>query len=140
MNHETTIKRIKELVPSVMALGKGMAVFVNADFGIQGYGNVQCVETYTPETGEISLYGQNEDGRSYNIKTILGHPITLSVVLLALDLKNRCEENNSTENWTCWCLKNTGQICMDWNLTKDNFNDQSEETKTFIGELIKINS
>jgi len=24
-----------------------------------------------------------------------------------------------------------------WDLTKDNFNDQSEETKTFIGELLK---
>jgi len=55
---------------------------------------------------------------------ILGKPITLSVVLVAL--KPKIDMNTYV----------ISSLLEDWNLSKDNFNDQSEETKTFIGELL----
>lgn len=73
---------------------------------------------------------------------ILGKPITLSVLCLAL-------ENNRIEvSLTIYSDKmHIGHFDQPhqrgnythgyWNLSKDNFNDQSEETKTFIGELLK---
>ena len=132
MTHEETIKRIQELTGGT-ALEKGVEVFVNSDFGIQGYGNVQCVQTYTPENGEVSLYGHNENGKSYNIKTILGKPITLSVVFMAV--------RQSQSVWLGFKLRETQVLILeDWNLSKDNFNDQSEETKSFIGGLLTNNS
>jgi len=128
MTHEETIKRIQELVPSIMELEEGCKIKHKK----RGYGTLIDSTHLVFENEKESIYAPFIDGNC----EILGKPITLAVVLLALDLRNRCEENNSTENQTCWCLKNTGRICMDWNLSKDNFNDQSEETKTFIGGLL----
>ena len=178
MNHETTIKRIQSLVPSVMALEFGCEISLYSigmwghkasnyyykviseknleggncmdrvllliDNGFQESGVGWKPKVGYPETLEITSYWDKRNteseyeltkGNFHKDFKILGKPITLAVVLLALDLGNRCEENNDTENQTCWCLENTGQICRDWNLSEDNFNDQSEETKTFIGEL-----
>ena len=138
MNHETTIKRIQELVPEVMALEFGCEVEATNNF-------IASPDEYCDiEKGQKYMCGDHiwtnlYEARQEDRYKILGKPITLAVVLSALDLGNRCEENNDTENQTCWCLENTGQICRDWNLSKDNFNDQSEETKIFIGELINNN-
>ena len=72
---------------------------------------------------------------------ILGKPITLSVVLRAI-----YEHRRQTPNWYFVTVDFTGFMqdsgnrnnVADWNLEKDNFNDQSEETKTFIGGLLGI--
>ena len=138
MNHEETIKRIQELTGG-MALEKGVEVFVNSDFGIQGYGNVQCVQTYTPENGEVSLYGHNENGKSYNIKTILGKPITLAVILNAIRKGSKVFvfTDKYGEFFEIVEPLHKYKYLGNWNLFKDNFNDQSEETKAFITNLLK---
>ena len=155
MTHEETIKRIQELTGG-MALEEGCRVEVIFFESEEKDRNTNCSKfsevgiitdidnEYLEVDGNIFgdilvkdiVNGWLGEGYEQIHCEILGKPITLSVVLLALDLRNRCEENNSTENQTCWCLKNTGQICMDWNLSKDNFNDQSDETKEFIGGLL----
>jgi len=78
MNHETTIKRIQELV--------------------------ECISK----------------------------PITIAVVLRALR-----EIQQKQKLWFGYELVQTQSSVLEkWNLSKDNFNDQSEETKSFIGELL----
>jgi len=150
MTHEETIKRIQELVPSVMALEFGCEVNFDYDTENSDGSKEDCFDTIIGADDIMvrtlggsyfhrftAEYHSQEDNWSSQKKEILGKPITLAVVLLALDLRNRCDENTDIKNQTCWCLKNTGQICMDWNLSKDNFNDQSEKTKAFISNLLK---
>ena len=139
MNHETTIQKIQSLVPDVMKLEKGVEVFVNSNFGIQGYGNVQCVRTYTQELGSISLYGHNENGKDYNVIKILGKPITLAVVLEAIREANVgfVFVTHSGTLHKKVGIEDTAHTYLGiWNLSKDNFNDQSDETKAFIGGLL----
>ena len=51
--------------------------------------------------------------------------ITLSVVLRAIGM----------ENWTTY---NISYLLHRWNLLKDNYDDQTEETKRFIGGLLGV--
>ena len=131
MNHETTIKRIQELVPDVMALEFGCEV--RDGVGLRNLylgGDYQQMYCYA-----ISI---NQDYRQdYKI---IGKPITLAVVLLALTIKKEypmtfaeAEKEDMGHDWEkiMYCFRD-----MLWNLSKDNFNDQSEETKTFIGVLL----
>jgi len=141
MTHEETIKRIQELVPSIMEL----------EFGCQGENKVTkqkffIVKNSNPmgnEDADITMFSNDShylyEGYSKDEDiTILGKPITLSVLCLAL-------ENNRTEVILTICSdgmhighfdqKGYYTHCY-WNLSKDNFNDQSEETKTFIGGLL----
>ena len=142
MTHEETIKRIQDLVPSIMELEFGCEVFV------QNYGVSSIIlhnrSKFTRVESEYPLdiigYCGHEYLTNFNeehITKILGKPITLAVVLRAVNLSN------------------TGVIFVDslgnirqpddeydkykdyaWNLSKDNFNDQSDETKEFIGGLL----
>ena len=64
-------------------LERGCEVRVSKDFGIQGYENVQCVKRYSEALGEVSLYGHNECGKSYNVVEIVGLPINFQDVLRA---------------------------------------------------------
>ena len=144
MNHETTIKRIQELVPSVMELKEGCRIIRNGTrenpqnilykvlenrglmTGISmhdtSYNKLICYD-YTFETLETF---RSEDKKENPIEnsTILGKPITIAVILLAL--KSEIEIRAYI----------VSELLEVWNLSKDNFNDQSEETKTFIGELL----
>ena len=139
MNHEKTIKRIQDLVKSVMELKEGCWV---------------RHKTYKPKNiGKIIDVDKGycikwEDEKSFETEhticdfKILGCDITIAVVLQALEKVNTIEKEN-------YCITPNGGICFmgyagrfyhqvsNWNLEKDNFNDQSEETKTFIGELLK---
>ena len=162
MNHETTIKRIQELTGG-MELEFGCEVMfkeiestTEAPFGRSEYVDI-VIDTpehindvrdgdVVVDSSRIVVFrksGSMEyreivcNNREYQI---LGKPITLAVVLLAIS-KNRKQGNNKhvvivadngfMENTD---LKNYNRV--QWNLSKDNFNDQSEETKMFIGGLL----
>ena len=144
MNHETTTKRIQLLVPEVMALEEGCRVVcvsesLKQEHQLNGKGLV------VSETHVLFLGSENVLDRLFvfyhpSFFTILGKPITLSVVLLAMS-KNRKQGNHKyvvtvsedgfMENTD---MKNYNRV--QWNLSKDNFNDQTDETKNFIGELL----
>ena len=116
-----------------------------------------------PETLEITSYwekrnteNQYELTKGYFHKDfkIVGKPITLAVVLRAfgkakIDVGASVSFRNNGELGHMFPqgaslkpepIKNT-HVSVDtrgglWNLSKDNFNDQSDETKTFVGELL----
>jgi len=134
MIHEETIKRIQELVPSVMEIEEGCIIRGGGIIMAEG-----CVYWNTPEG--VFAY-DNADG--FEDEDVLGKPITLAVVLRALDeSKNRSfvyciEIKKWVETESNNAVKLFYIIATSWNLSKDNFNDQTEETKTFIGGLLGI--
>ena len=130
MTHEETIKRIQELVPDVMALEEGCKVKYkqeNYTFTRSPFVEANTTGYYSP------AYPDDDTSGKKDTLTILGKPITLAVVLLAINQKY-IESNN------VWFVYDLRQVQLSgiekWNLSKDNFNDQSEETKTFIGGLL----
>jgi len=146
MNHETTIKQIQELVPNVMALEFGCEVKLKHTFrkvrnakvlAHMGGGCFQVQERIDTSKNEEEYkkdYGHCEitdyEPDSFEI---IGSPITIAVILLAL---YKISDNNFYVSYEGNIVDGTDEdIYSNWNLSKDNFNDQSEETKTFIGEL-----
>jgi len=159
---KTTIQKIQELVPDVMKLEFGCRISVTAD----GYGSCNestgC-EDYSAGIDEVGIIikgcdeicfmdgsgmgdiyvssfkeGYNED---YEMTfEILGKPITLAVVLRAI-MENdglpvtflEAEKGEIGHDWENMMFRFRD---MNWNLSKDNFNDQSDETKAFIGGLL----
>jgi len=146
MTHEETIKRIQELVPSVMELEFGCEVFVQnyivSSTILLDRSNFARVESEYPL--DIIGYCGSESFTNFNkehITEILGKPITLAVVLLAIS-ENRQEVIHKyvvtvTEDGFMEDTDMNNYNRVQWNLSKDNFNDQSEETKAFITNLLK---
>ena len=143
MTHEETIKRIQELTGG-MALEEGCRVEVIFFESEEKDRNTNCskfseVGIITDTDNEYldvdsNIFGDilvkdivngwlGEDYEQIHCK-ILGKPITLAVVLRAL--KPKIDMNTYV----------ISSLLEDWNLEKDNFNDQSEETKGFIGGLL----
>ena len=131
MNHETTIKRIQELVPDVMKL----------EFGCEFmYEGKKCtfiqssIKDYIDflEEDAVAVQTAPAEWIEKDIK-ILGKPITLAVVMRAIDKKHEGAlfATLASNGWLHFGSKRTF-----WNLSQDNFNDQSDETKAFIGELL----
>ena len=135
MNHETTIKRIQELVPDVMELEFGCEVFLYSE-EYSKYRRILKVLDKRNVVGMDTIvevcenYSNGVSSVFYNEKNklkIIGKPITLAVVLMALDSSPGIRP--LTEGMRL--------VVEQWIWEKDNFNDQSEETKTFIGGLLK---
>jgi len=126
---KTTIQRIQELVPDVMKLEFGCEVIDEAE--MLDWAKRIVFITRNPKNG--LTYFKEQDGSLFstnglkNIK-ILGKPITLAVVLLAIEKKNKARLELTVTEWE--------DVLGFWNLSKDNFNDQTEETKEFIGGLL----
>ena len=118
-NDEKTIKRIQELVPDLGERYKdSIYIVVREGAGKDSYVSV-C---------------------DFIDENIIHVPITLAVVLLALTINKEytmtfaeAEKENMGHDWEniMYCFRD-----MNWNLSKDNFDDQSEDTKTFIGNLL----
>jgi len=147
MTHEETIKRIQELVPSVMELQEGCSVrCFEIDFGY--FNQEDFIRTYHLNFGPKKAYDEKgeliayEDGYYFDNINTLGKPITLAVVLLAIDTKYTEWKNpdtpvaiNSKGEFQVWS-ENPVYKNVFWNLSEDDFNAQSEKTKTFIGGLL----
>lgn len=59
-------------------------------------------------------------------------PITLAVVLRAIGYDTQKVILTADDNYKI------GKIVRRWNLTNDNYDDQTEETKKFIGSLLGV--
>ena len=97
---------------------------------------IKRIQELVPESIGEDLYRCNRDFE------IIDNPITLAMVLRAIDTKYTEWEKpgtpvaiNSKGEFQVWS-ENPVYKNVFWNLSKDNFNDQSEETKTFIGGLL----
>ena len=141
MTHEETIKRIQELVPSVMELEFGCVVETNIFPSYPCHFRL-CYKTWK---SDILVCENNEEGQallSMSDCTILGKPITLAVVFQAIHATMCLRQQSYNKQETAKELVDYFATFEDdvygprWNLSKDNFNDQSEETKTFIGGLL----
>lgn len=138
--------KIQELCKDVMELKFGCVLQKHPDGGIQttvthllgtGNGSVSRVEN----TNKIAFYDDNiKDGKimrnSFEAEwwTILGSPITLAVVLRAIETKygDHILEFSGIKT----CSLQAARLVAIWNLEHDNFDDQSQPTKDFIGSLI----
>jgi len=140
MTHEETIKRIQKLVPSVMALEFGCEVDTNGG-GICTIGSDYAFDRSNNRLHTLRFCDNCPETQHFPITEILGKPITLAVLFQAFE-NNKTEvelsifankilighyEKPNQEGYYTHCY---------WNLSKDNFNDQSEETKGFIGGLL----
>jgi len=144
MNHEKTINRIQELTDG-MALEEGCEVIcvsesLKEQYKLNGKGVV---------VSNTQVLFTNGEGRTVDIGfvfhhssffEILGKPITIAIVMLAIlkheGLPITYSEAESGDVGNDWSNLMFHFRDMNWNLSKDNFNDQSEETKTFIGGLL----
>jgi len=163
MTHEETIKRIQKLVPSIMELEFGCEVIWHNPYhdkdelfkinAIKYHNKKDFIVMMTPITKsairdieDIYKFDERILGKDFEI---LGKPITLAVIMLAT-----ATEYNPKNTSTFLNIDSNGEFCwttttdlrggtmkviepiISWNLSKDKFNDQSEETKTFIGGLL----
>ena len=162
MNHKDTIKKIQGLVPDVMKLEFGCKVLFKEIKSTlyEPFGRSEHVDTITGiherindiRDGHVIVdscqmvvfqkIGSVEYGEiicnTYKYE-ILGKPITLAVVLRAILKHNHpdSEEDGLRFNSDIISLTRGHFGFKGWDLSKDDFNEQSEETKDFIGELLK---
>ena len=153
MNHETTIQKIQSLVPDVMKLEFGCEVKSKHTFhkvrnakmlAYAGWGSIQVQERI--DTSENKEEYEKDYGHSdityYEPDTfkILGKPITLAVVIKSVIKSQPKRFGASTVDnqikMTEPLNRTFLRLIERWNLSQDNFNDQSDETKEFIGELL----
>lgn len=121
-------KKIQELCPDVMELKMGCEV-------VGPWGNAIVLAKAREFLKEEKKYiGQRYHvlkGRTHStlnriaIKEILGSPITLATVLRSL------------AHMRADFAKSSSDLLRNWDLKNDNYDAQSEETKKFIGELLK---
>jgi len=147
MTHEETIKRIQELTG-------GMALELHKDWEKSFYESgwtpdsinytkeekifVEEMGTFLPR--HMDVYDWNLpyiDFIVLSIRRNFSQPITLAVVLMAMWKTGSSGNIELDRSALIPCVNFTATSGIKrWDLSKDNFNDQSEETKSFIGGLL----
>jgi hypothetical protein len=125
-NYEQLKKVIQEANPEIMELKFGCEVI---------YEEKKCKYLHHVEGWFDVLLPPNYDKGILQVTNpklkILGRPIRLADVLLALD-ELLVKENSGNRGRT----ERTMQILDYWNLKDDNLDHQSEETKQFLIDLL----
>ncbi len=136
-----TIKKIQELVPSIMELKFGCKV-VDEEYGrkhIYYFGSENKDFVYLHKDSKERQEWKNKFKDNFKI---LGRPISLEDILIALEkkgipmridtegefLKYKKTDDDIGYNWI--------ETDIFWQLNKP-FHEQSQNTKDFIGDLIK---
>ena len=122
MNHDETIKRINELVPD-MAQNYKDSLYVPIAIGVDPdpyYDVCTAIDNYF-EYVPITL-------------AVIFQAIHATMLLLQEDDYKKQESSHDLIDY--FSTPEGGVFGPCWNLEKDNFNDQSDETKTFIGGLL----
>lgn len=135
---DKTKQRIQELIPEIVELKFGCELLRKGETKYQvinplgwGANPKKCWINSVP-FGDIPLELEKDLVQNGGEFEILGSPITLAVVLRAIGI--RPYEVN-WYNANVITLVDEGNH-FNWNLTKDNYDDQTEETKKFIGSLL----
>jgi len=137
MTHEETIKRIQGLTGG-MELEFGCEVMYEWENGEK---SKMVVVGKIGEDFILTDYQSSfcDDANETNFE-ILGKPITLAVTIMAVNKSQPKIFGAATVDnqlsMTEPLHRDLLRLVRHWNLSKDNFNDQSEETKTFIGGLL----
>lgn len=129
---DTTKQRIQELVPSVMEIKFGCEYsFIDRRYPGRAISWLNWNESEIP-------------GREHKIEVeILGSPITLAVVLQAIEKKKSGISIDSSgrfqilhDSGLLWAKESNGVLAITWDLTHDSYDEQSDYTKRFIGDLL----
>lgn len=68
--------RLEKLVAGKLV--KGCVVYMKASSGMSGYGNPQCVKSVCEPLSEISLYGHNQNYKTWDVDKIVEYPYVAS--------------------------------------------------------------
>lgn len=133
---DKTKQRIQELLPEVKELKFGCEVEWKSPFTNYklARGFVARTDKYQAEVvrhKEFTMHTLNSGHYE-----ILGSPITLAIVLRALIPQDIAVDNEGLlYNYSAGFMSDPK---AKWNLTKDNYDDQSEECRAFIGSLLGV--
>ena len=91
-------------------LTEGCVVFMKASSGLTGYGNAQCVSSVCEPLGEVSLYGHNQNYKTYDIGRIVEYPneslrLELTQLREAIEAYKNCDikqKDDDCPNIRCW--------------------------------------
>jgi hypothetical protein len=148
---DQTKRRIQELVPEMKAL-PGYPYNPDAARAIVELEKLSQ-KTLWSETLEKSATLMIENYRQQQAADYIAHlegrwlgsPITLAVVLRAIHKINAANktlvnvecDGQFLKHWFNFSTKKS-KLGPTWNLAKDNYDDQSEATKEFIGEMLGV--
>lgn len=147
--------KIVELMPEIMELKVGCIVAVgdamlpHTVYGIdEGIVSAYLNKPF-PKSMRANDFYDCEFGKDYkgNLE-ILGSPITLAVVLRVIEKQN-AEKITKVLGVLYFGINSAGQFIFHesatvkytgivWNLELDSYDQQSDETKAFIGELLGV--
>jgi hypothetical protein len=126
--------KIQELCPDVMELKFGCQLLgedgTTLDF-------VPYLMTWSLERLPHILASSENEFINFQTKEILGSPITLAVVLRAIQKERGIKQHDTVNFYSTdadWVLK----VIMYWNLEHDDYDQQSDECKQFIGSLLGL--
>ena len=139
MNIDKLKKVIQQANPEIMEFKMGCEVEIKGDkYTVLGEIHRGLISLFNRELNYITEIGND------NRYTILGRPITLADVLIALNKTGRhfavdsygtfFEERDDGEEGYCWEQIFDGRRHI-WNL-KDNLDAQSETTKQFLIDIL----
>lgn len=151
MNKDQKIQAIREACiavnPEIVELKFGCEVsFINMIWFFAGYGREDKGLTYMLTDGIVKNGKQSYTTASSSDKDfkILGRPIRLSDVLLAIGKKSGYYSIDSTGRFQVWkdvglrwCKTADKKFAIAWNPLRDSLEDQEESTINFIHELIQ---
>jgi len=98
---------------AIDVLEKGTVVLMKASSGLKGYGNYQCVSWYSPEIGELSLYGHNEHYHDYDVEKIIETPDFVQTRQSVLDEVEAKLPKKLKHEYECEVTKDTC-VCGVW--------------------------
>jgi len=128
MNIDKLIKAIQKANPSLLELSFGCEVVIKIQADKEPFRKVTLLNKTKNRRGEEQWYIYEGKTTYYRPESefteILGHPITLDHVLVAIN------ENNKWEDWVI--LK----LTTEWQLTKP-FSDQPQEVIDFLSEIFE---
>ncbi len=129
---------IQKAVPEIMELGRGCVVELKKPISNAGVittiiDNVKTIGIYVDAVDTLKVVQKSD------IKEILGRPITLPDVLVAIPKSNFILENISlvftANNQLGFMDIKNGEEAY-WNLLKNNLDDQDDPTKEFLANIL----
>ena len=136
----TNIEKIREAVikanPEIVKLKFGCVVIFAGHKMVLGVDKYDIVTYVCRREGE--QYESGGDFHINRIEEIIGRPIRLSDVLLAMEKANPSRQLLMSFTGRFYEYSSKIPLCQEcsWNLKDDNLENQSEELKKFVADLL----
>lgn len=130
---------IQKAVPSIMELKFGCEVLIRA--AVKPYGKQRLQTINKVQADHFCLVDNSGDGfgtwlNSSHVAKILGRPIRWADICFAIGEKEQFNSKMTmvSVNGGFW---DNGKLLAGYNLSKDNLDDQSDDFKQFLFDLLK---